>query len=435
MYYLVRPTTALEGVVKVPGSKSQTARGLILGTLAKGTTRVQNPMLNIDNYDIAECCRRLGAQVDTSNDDEWVITSPGLEGLKVPGAVLDVGNSGTGFYFLTTLAGMLNGRSVITGDYQICYRPIAPLLDAMREMGATCTSTRGNELAPLMIEGPLEGGHTVHLNGKNVQWAIGLMVCCPALNGTTTIKFDNLGERPYANLTMDWMKAAGVFLENHDYEEFVIPGNQQYHPFTKRTACDWCSASYPMVAAAIMKEQRTIKLLGMDTNDFMGERHYVDWINEMGGKVTVIDEGRGGVFVEGGHPLHGIEIDCGDTPDAVPALSVLGCYAEGRMILKNLAACRMKETDRAHTIACELRKMGARIEEGEDSMTIYHSPLHGATIDGHHDHRIVMASACAALGAQGDTFITTAQHVNVSYPRFFEEMKGIGANITRLNEG
>ena len=113
MYYFVHPTEALEGNVKVPGSKSQTARGLILGTLAKGTTRVQNPMLNLDNYDIAECCRRLGATVDTSNDEEWVITSPGLEGLKVPGAVLDVGNSGTGFYFLTTLAGMLKGKSII----------------------------------------------------------------------------------------------------------------------------------------------------------------------------------------------------------------------------------------------------------------------------------------------------------------------------------
>ncbi|MDO5377949.1 MAG: 3-phosphoshikimate 1-carboxyvinyltransferase [Clostridia bacterium] len=434
MYYFVHPTTALEGHVKIPGSKSQTARGLILGTLAKGTTRVQNPMLNLDNYDIAECCRRLGAAVDTTNDEEWVITSPGLEGLEIPGAVLDVGNSGTGFYFLTTLAGMLKGKSIITGDYQICYRPIQPLLEAMRVMGAKCVSTRDNELAPLMIEGPLEGGHTVYLNGKNVQWAIGLMVCCPALNGTTTIKFDNLGERPYANLTMDWMKAAGVYLENHDYEEFVIPGNQQYHPFTKRTACDWCSASYPMVAAAIMKEKKTIRLDGMDINDFMGERHYVDWINAMGGSVTVADEGRGGVFVEGGHELHGIDIDCGDTPDAVPALSVLGCYAKGKMTLTNLAACRMKETDRAHTIAIELRKMGAHIEEGEDSMTIYHSPLHGAAIDGHDDHRIVMATACAALGAEGDSFIDSVEHVGVSFPRFFEEMRGIGARIERLSE-
>ena len=115
-YYRVKPTRRLSGDVAVPGSKSQTARGLVLGTLAKGTSHVLNPMLNLDNYDIAECCRRLGAQVDTSNDNDWVITSPGLEGLHVPAAVLDVGNSGTGFYFLTTMAAMLKGKSVITGE-------------------------------------------------------------------------------------------------------------------------------------------------------------------------------------------------------------------------------------------------------------------------------------------------------------------------------
>lgn len=433
-YYRVNPTRSLKGDVVVPGSKSQTARGLVLGTLAKGTSHILNPMLNLDNYDIAECCRRLGANVDTTNDNDWVVTSPGLEGLHVPAAVLDVGNSGTGFYFLTTMAAMLPGKSIITGDYQICYRPIAPLLNAIREMGGKATSTRDNELAPLVIEGPVEGGHTVYLNGKNVQWSIGLMVCCPALEGTTTIKFDNLGERPYANLTMDWMKAAGVELINHDYEEFVIPGGQTYHPFTKKTACDWCSASYPMVAAAIMPERCRIRLLDMDVNDFMGERHYVDWINEMGGHVEVLNGGKDGVIVEGGHELHGIEIDCGDTPDAIPALAVLGCYAQGKMVLTNVAASRMKETDRTATIAKELRKMGAHIEEEPDSLIIYHSPLHGASIDGHHDHRIVMATAVAALGAEGETIIDSADHVGVSYPRFYEEMKGIGANIVRLSE-
>ncbi len=435
MYYLVNPTAQLNGDVNVPGSKSQTARGLILGTLAKGTSHILHPMLNLDNYDIAQCCRLLGAEVDTSNDEDWVVTSPGLEGLHIPGAVLDVGNSGTGYYFITTLAAMLEGKSIVTGDYQICYRPIAPLLTALRDMGGTAISTRGNELAPLMVEGPIKGGYTVHLNGKNVQWGIGLMVCCPALDKPTTIIYDTpLGERPYANLTMDWMKAAGVYLENYNYEKFVIPGNQTYHPFTKRTARDWCSASYPLVATAIMKEPCRIKLLDMDINDFMGERHYVDWINQMGGHVEVLNDGKDGVIVEGGHELHGIEIDCGDTPDAVPALAVLGCYAQGKMKLYNIAASRMKETDRSKTIAQELRKMGAHIDEEEDSLTIYHSPLHGATIDGHNDHRIVMATACAALGADGPSFIDSVDHVGVSFPRFYEEMRGIGANIIRLVE-
>ena len=104
------------------------------------------------------------------------------------------------------------------------------------------------------------------------------------------------------------------------------------------------------------------------------------------------------------------------------------------MKLYNVAASRMKETDRTKTIAGELRKMGAKIDEEEDSITIYHSPLHGATIDGHQDHRIVMATSCAALGAEGHSFIDSVAHVGVSFPRFYEEMKGIGANILRLAE-
>lgn len=436
MYYRIAPTTSLHGDVNVPGSKCQTARGLILATLAEGTSHILNPMPGIDNYSIAECCRRLGAKVDTSNVKDWVVTSPGLKNLKCPGAVLDVGNSGTGLYFLSTLAAFVPGKTVVTGDYQICYRPIAPLLEGMRMMGAECISTRSNELAPLVIGGPVHGGVDIPMDGSNEQWIIGLLVCCPSLEEDTTIHFTStLGERPYVDLTVDWMNAAGVTMINENYEKFIIPGGQKYHSFTKATASDWCSASYPMVAAAIMKEKCQIKLLDMDIHDFQGERHYVDWINEMGGHVEVLNDGKDGVIIEGGHELHGIEIDCGDVPDAVPALSVLGCYCtSGKMVLRNLRACRMKETDRAKTIAGELRKMGANIEEGPDSVTIYPSKLHGATLDGHHDHRIVMASTVAALGADGETWIDSAEHVGVSFPRFFEEMKAIGANISRLTE-
>ncbi|MEW4412680.1 3-phosphoshikimate 1-carboxyvinyltransferase [Clostridium sp. AN503] len=433
MYYKISPGGSLLGDVRIPGSKSGTARGLIIGTLAEGVSRIQNPMPGIDSYSIADCCRALGAKIDTDNEKEWIVEGVGLENLKVPSCVLDVGNSGTGYYFLTTLAAMIPGKSVVTGDYQICYRPIAPLLKAIRELGGSVVSSRGNELAPLMVEGPMEGGHTVLMPGENVQWSIGLMVCCPLLKGDTVIKFHNLGERPYAALTMDWMKAAGVEIINHDYEDFVIPGGQVYHPFTKKAPSDWCGASYPMVAAAITEGSR-IRLLDMDIHDFQGEKMYVDIINQMGGHVEVLNDGADGVIVEGGHELHGIEIDCKNTPDAIPALAVLGCYAQGRTVLKNIQACRMKETDRCKTIVEELTKMGGRFEEYEDSLVIHHSKLHGATLSGHHDHRIVMASTCAALMADGETLIDSAEHVGVSFPRFYEEMTGIGADIRRLVE-
>lgn len=433
MYYKISPSSHLSGDVRIPGSKSGTARGLIIGTLAEGISRIQNPLPGIDSYSIAECCRALGAKINTDNDEEWIVEGVGFRNLKVPSCVLDVGNSGTGYYFLTTVASMIEGKSVITGDYQICYRPIAPLLEAIRQMGGQAVSSRNNELAPLIISGKIKGGHRISMPGENVQWSIGLMVCCPLLEEDTVISFRSLGERPYAALTMDWMKAAGVEIINHDYEEFIIPGGQEYHAFTKKAPSDWCGASYPMVAAAITPGSR-IRLLDMDIHDFQGEKMYVDIINQMGGHVEVKNDGKDGVIVEGGHELHGIEIDCKNTPDAIPALAVLGCYAQGKTVLKNIQACRMKETDRCRTIVEELSKMGGRFIEHEDSLEIFHSSLHGATLHGHHDHRIVMASACAALMAEGETLIDSAEHVGVSFPRFFEEMTGIGAKMARLVE-
>ncbi|MEN6315602.1 MAG: 3-phosphoshikimate 1-carboxyvinyltransferase [Clostridiaceae bacterium] len=431
MMFLIEPTKTLQGNVHIPGSKSGTARGIVLAALAKGESRISNPMPGIDSYSIIDCCRTLGAKIDCSSDSEWVIQGTGMD-LKAPGAVLDVGNSGTGYYILTSVASLIQGKTIITGDYQICYRPIAPLLKAIRELGGKAISTRDNELAPLMIEGSIEGGHTVHFPGVNVQWLIGLLIVCPSLKGDTRILVENLGEWPYVLITMDWLNAAGIRVINNNFKEFIIPGGQSYKPFTKTVPSDWCGATYPMVAAAITDSE--IKLEKMDINDHQGEKIFVDIIRNMGGKVEVLNNGKDGVIIQGGHPLHGIEIDCKNMPDAIPALAVLGCKAEGKTVLRNIQACRLKETDRAKSIVEELKKMGGRFEETEDSLTIYHADLKGTALSGHHDHRIVMACTCAALAAEGATLIDGAEYVGVSFPRFFEEMTAIGAHIKKLTE-
>ncbi|MEW6377520.1 MAG: hypothetical protein AB1502_17245 [Thermodesulfobacteriota bacterium] len=117
------------------------------------------------------------------------------------------------------------------------------------------------------------------------------------------------------------------------------------------------------------------------------------------------------------------------TPDAVPILAVLGCKAKGKTVLRNIGVSRLKETDRTLSIKEELTKMGGRFEETPDSLTIYHSELKGADIDGRHDHRIVMATAVAGLMAEGTTTIDHAEYVKVSFPNFYEVMKGLGAQI------
>jgi 3-phosphoshikimate 1-carboxyvinyltransferase len=222
------------------------------------------------------------------------------------------------------------------------------------------------------------------------------------------------------------MKLAGVTCSHKNYEEFNVPGGQRYKAFTAHVPADWGSSGYPMVAAAITQSKVTFE--GMDPDDFAGERVYPHIIREMGGKVTFEDGGRT-VTVEGGSELHGIEIDCSGTPDAVPALAVLGCRASGKTVLKNIGASRLKETDRTRSIKEELTKMGGRFEETPDTLTIYQSDLKAAKINGRHDHRIIMATSVAALIADGISEISDAEYCGVSFPNFYELMTSLGAKM------
>lgn len=419
----------LDGTTTIPGNKSATARAIVLGGLAEGISRVKNPLPAIDSFSIVDMMRALGATIDASNPGEWL-----FEGVsnkpRVPDRVLDAGNSGTGYYILTAVCALIDGYSVITGDYQIRRRPAQPLIDALNDLGARVFSTRGTGTAPLVIKGPMKGG-TTKLPGINSQWLSPLLIAGALTEKGVTVHVHNLYERPYVDMTIAWMKKAGAVAYHENYEVFKVPGNQRYVSFQTDIPADWGSAAYPMIAAAITESKVTIT--GMDPDDFPGERLLPYILKEMGAKVTIADNGRT-VTIEGGSELHGIEIDCSNTPDAVPILAVLGTQAKGKTVLKNVGASRLKETDRTRSISEELTKMGGRLEEKEDTLIIYPSDLRGAKINGRHDHRIVMAMTVAGLSAEGITEISTAEYCKVSFPNFYEVMVSLGAKIEKQED-
>lgn len=428
MKFIVNKST-LSGVATIPGNKSGTARGIIFGSLADGVSTLNNPLTNTDSYSIVNMMRALGAEIDTDDDKKWIITGTGGK-LNAPACVLDAENSGTGFYFLLALCGLIPGYSVLTGDYQICYRPAQPMLDALNNLGATAFSTRGSGTAPVVIKGPFKGGE-ISFPGVNSQWMTPFLCACALAEGDTLIHETNLLERPYVDMTIGMLAMAGIEIENRNYDEFFVRGGQKFKPFTYTLPSDWGSSGYPLIAAAITPGSE-VTFHGLDVHDFAGEKAFVQILKDMGAKIQVKDGGKGGITIEGGVPLQGIEIDCSGTPDAVPILAVLGCYAQGKTVLKNIGACRLKETDRAKSIMEELRKMGGKFEETEDTLTIFHSKLTGAKISGHHDHRIVMASSVAALIAEGQSTIDHAEYASVSFPNFFELMTALNAKITRI---
>jgi len=428
--YLVKKSS-LVGEIKIPGNKSGTARGVIFGSLADGTTILKNPLTNLDSYSIVKMMEALGAEINTDDDNKWIIK--GFNGKpKMPSCVLDAENSGTGFYFVLAVCSLINGYSVLTGDYQICYRPAQPMIDAIKQLGGEAFSTRDSGTAPIVVKGPIKGGE-VSFPGVNSQWMTPFLSVCGLLNEDTIINETNLLERPYVDMTIGMLEKAGIKIENYNYDKFIIRGNQKFKAFEYELPGDWGSSGYPMIATAITKgSQVTFK--GLDINDYAGEKAFVQILKDMGADIQVLDEGRGGIVVRGSSELNGIEIDCSGTPDAVPILAVLGCAAKGKTVLKNIGACRLKETDRAKSIKQELTKMGGKFDETEDSLTIYHSSLKGSKIDGHHDHRIVMATCVAAMIAQGESEIEHGEYSAVSFPNFYQLMRKINADITCIDE-
>lgn len=416
---------ALRGDATIPGSKSNTTRAVVLATLAPGRSVIHNPVHSVDCYSTVEVCRTLGAKIEVGSDT-WIVDGVGPE-LDAPSDTLHVGNSGTTLYVITAVASHVrNGWAVVTGDYQIRRRPSGPLVRALNDLGAKSFLTRPNSgAAPIVCGGPVVGGST-SLPGVNSQWLTPLLMIGPLTEKGITVEVDNLQERPYIDMTLRWLKRLNVEFTNDDWKLFRVPGGQKYEAFEGPIPSDWESACFPLVSAAITDSD--ITLHGLDMFDAQGDKDIIRILKEMGADVEVRDNGKGGIRVRGGRTLHGISIDCGDIPDAPPILSVLGTQAEGRTVLHNLHASRLKETDRPRSIYEELLKMGGKLYwETDDTLVIERSELRGAQIDGRHDHRIVMATACAALVASGTTTISNAEYVKVSFPTFYEVMTSLGA--------
>ncbi len=430
MKFLVNKTDRLSGTISIPGNKSGTARALILGALADGETTIRNPLHNLDSYSIIGMLEAMGASVDTSDDSLWRVRGTAGK-LSQPVCVLDAGNSGTGFYCCTWLASSIPARSVMTGDYQICYRPAGPLIEAANALGAEIVSTRGNGLAPLWIRGGIHGGRRLTFPGHNSQWYTGLMMIGSLMEGDVDIDIEGETlEIPYVDMTIGMMKQAGAEVVNEGFRHYRVLGGQKYHATDFVIPGDWGSSGYPSFAAAITNSTATF--LNLNEKDYAGEKAFIGVLRNAG---CTVDPVEGGFRVTGTDRLKSQVIDCSGMPDAVPILAVYGCAcAEGKTVLTNIRGSRLKETDRTKIIREQLERMGGRFEEDENNLVIYPSRLHGAFIDGHHDHRIVMATAVAALIADGPTVIDHAEFAAVSYPEFYAHMKQLGANILRLEE-
>jgi 3-phosphoshikimate 1-carboxyvinyltransferase len=427
--YFVSTAHNLNGTLFVPGSKSHTIRSVVIATLADGVSHIENPLMSEDCLSAARVCRLFGAEV-TMEEGVWIIKGTGGK-LSTPDDVVDCGNSGTALYFVTAMACLAEGWSVMTGDHQIRRRPITPLLEGLQSMGGQAFTTRGGKAAPALVRGPLKSG-LVKFEGKLSQYVSAVLITAPYLAGTTRIELATPMERPYYDMTVEWMRSQGVTVnfDEQDYKWFEVPGSQCYRPVNKAIPSDWESVAFPLAAAAITDSTMTITHL--DLEGTQGDSAIVDHFISMGADIS-LDKANSSLTVRGGKPLHGITIDCADMPDAVPMLSALACFAEGDTTLTNLEVVRLKETDRVACMHQELTKFGARCTETPTTLTIHGTGgkgMKGAAVDSYDDHRIAMALAVAGLAMPGETVVSDGQCCAVSFPNFFELMNSVGAGLT-----
>lgn len=419
MKLLVEPST-LSGSARIPGSKSHTIRALVIATLADGVSELRAPLDSLDTQACVGVCRALGAEIELGG--EWRIAGTGGKP-KCPDNVIDVANSGTTLRIALTLAALGEGWTVFTGDEQIRARPAGPLLEALRGLGAQAFSTRGNGCAPIAVRGPLRGGR-VGIACPTSQYLTSLLIGCPLAEGDTEIEVTELNEAPYVEMTLGWLDRQGIRYERDELRRFRMCGGQSYGAFQRAIPADFSSATFFFVAAAVTGSEVT--LLGLDRGDTQGDKAVLDVLAAMGAEVEW--QADGGVRVRGGE-LKGGEFDLNATPDALPALAVAGCFASGETRLVNVPQARIKETDRIGVMREELTKMGASVEELPAGLVVRGGGLKGASVDGHGDHRVVMALAVAGLAAEGRTEVAGAEAAAVTFPNFVELMQSLGARI------
>ena len=418
---------SLRGEITVPGDKSISHRAVMFGSLAQGTTTVENFLRGADCLSTIDCFRRLGIQIDET-PELITIHGKGLHGLTAPSQLLDAGNSGT-----TTrlISGILSGQSfetTLTGDASIQKRPMKRIIEPLTQMGASITSLHGNGCAPLNIQGrPLHGIHyTTKVASAQVKSSILLAglyadsatsVTEPALSRNhSELMLRQFGADVQTEGTTATIQPGPALAG----QKIVVPG-------------DISSAAY-FIAAACITPDSELLIRNVGTNPTRDGILRV--CRMMNADVTIIPHAQ-----NDGEPsadllirsssLKGCVIEGELIPtliDELPVIAVMACFAEGTTIIRDAAELKVKESNRIDVMAENLTAMGAQVTATDDGLIIEGGrPLRGAAIDSHLDHRIAMSFAVAALNTDGETEIQDAECVNISYPAFYQDLNRISS--------
>ena len=436
----VKNISQIGGVVKAPPSKSYSHRAVILASLANGTSRLYDMLYSEDTLASIRACEALGAEI-IQNDDYLEVIGTGGKLHNSSTEPIDLANSGTTLRLMTSVSALSDNEVVLTGDDSLKTRPMGLLMDALYYLGIEAKSLNDNDKAPILIRPGYAGGETNIMGNVSSQFISSILISSPlSLNGVKLYVLPEFKSRPYVNMTLDIMRKFGVktltgyYLKHDDcdklhqgcrIDEFIVR-KQDYAACDYTVEGDYSSASYLLALIAINGGKAKIKNLFRDSKQ--GDKYILDILQKMG--ATII-RGEDYVEIASEGNLKAIDVNLSNAPDLLITVAVLAAMAEGTTNITGVAHARVKETDRIDTTCRELEKLGCKLTEREDGMSITGGVSSGI-VDSHGDHRLAMAFSL--IGLRHDIEITNGEVFDVSFPNFIEAMVELGFELELENE-
>ena len=415
---LARPPDA---DVIVPGSKSYTNRALLVSAMASGTSRLSGALFSDDTRYMSETLRQLGVNV-VADEAAARFTVTGTGGIiPVSGAELYVGNSGTTCRSIISYVAHGRGRFVIDGDAPMRQtRPISDLLDALTQLGVDARSQNDNGCLPVVIQADgFAGGRTRLDASKSSQFLTALMLTGPGTAAGLEIEMTGDLKTGYIDITMDVMRAFNAEVTHDDYRSFAVPGGQRYAARNYAIEPDASSASYFFAAAALSGGRIRVGNLGVDS--VQADLGFIEVLEQMGCHVT---RSASSIEVIGPRSLAGVDVDMRPMSDTFLTLAAIAPFADAPVAIRNIEHTRWQETDRIHAAVTELRRLGVRVDERQDGLTVFPSPVTPASVHTYEDHRVAMALALIGLRAPG-VEIQNPGCVSKTFPTYFSVLDSI----------
>jgi 3-phosphoshikimate 1-carboxyvinyltransferase len=446
MNVLIHPLeNGLNGTLTAPPSKSYSHRVLIAAALANGKSIIRNPLVYGDVSITLDILKKLGVKIDHINKYDYVLNGIKIQNVKSYRKSIDCGNSGTSIRIFSALSLLIEGGLKFKGEFLRRKRPIIPLLESLRALGADYKL--GTKKFSIYRKKKIcEPKISVQANVTS-QFVTALLFLCPIIKCKSLEQIDleistPIASRPYIGITLNVLERFHIKISEKPLKNekvcFKIPLNQNFKEQEFFIPGDFSSAAFIIAATILNPNNSKVKILNLDIRNPQGDKAFIQIIKKMGAKIKINTE-ENSMTIFGNikeNPLKGVKVNCKHTPDLFPILSILGIFAKGKTVLYGASNLRKKESDRLAAMSRELKSMGVQIIEKKDSLTIFQSDenVFPKKINHYNDHRVAMALSIAALYGNSKIEMINMEVIKDSYPEFFEDLINLGAKIEIPNK-